>query len=103
MTAMQKGDTMSLVLPITQVKSAGSNISIANTETGRFTGRIKDIRNITSARANTVFAVIDIEVPGKSGLFTDYLNFNQAKAEQSMSFLVNHIKQMCQSANQSYY
>lgn len=79
--------------PQTTVTASGNNYTQANLECGDFTGIIKDIREIKSNSNPTVFAVIDIEVEGKPGVFQDYLNFNSNKAEQSMGFLVSHTKQ----------
>lgn len=78
--------------PTTDVKSNGANFAEQNRKTGSFTGKIKDIRQIKSSNNPTVFAVIEIEVPGEPGVFQDYLNFNPAKAEKSMGFLVSHAK-----------
>lgn len=78
--------------PQTNTKSNGNAVSQANRECGNFKGIIKDIREIKSTNNPSVFAVIDIEVEGKPGVFQDYLNFNPQKAEQSMGFLVAHCK-----------
>lgn len=78
--------------PTTDVKSNGANFAEQNRKTGSFTGKFKDIRPITSKSNPTVFAVIEIEVPGEPGVFQDYLNFNPNKAENSMGFLVSHAK-----------
>ena len=84
--------------PITNAKSNGANFAQRNEKCAEFIGKLTAIRQITSKTNPTVFAVVEIEVPGEPGVFQDYLNFNPTKAEQSMSFLVSHVKQAIQSA-----
>ena len=87
--------------PTTNAKSNGANFAEQNRECGVFTGVIKDIREIHSNSNSTVFGVIEIEVPGKAGVFQDYLNFNQEKATESMGYLVSHCKSAILSAGET--
>lgn len=80
------------IFPTTNAKSNGANFPEQNRECGQFTGYIKAIRPIKSNSNSTVFAVIELEVPGKPGVFQDYLNFNENKATESMGYLVSHCK-----------
>lgn len=84
--------------PKTQVKSNGNGYVNQNRCSGQFVGTLKALRPIVSQKDPTVFAVIDIAVPGKVGVFQDFLHFNEQKAEASMSFLVNRVKAIMASA-----
>lgn len=98
-TVNRKGNIMSF-FPNTNAKSNGANFTEQNRKCGNFTGIIKDIREIHSNSNNTVFGVIEIEVAGEPGVFQDYLNFNPAKATESMGYLVAHCKSAILSAGQ---
>lgn len=84
--------------PTTQTKSNGNGYTNQNKSVGQFQGTITGLRPITSQKDPTVFAVIDIQVPGKVGKFQDFLHYNPEKDTQSMSFLVNRTKAILQSA-----
>lgn len=86
------------IFPQTNIKSSGANFPQQNRECGTFTGIITAIRPISSKNNATVFAVIEIEVAGKAGVFQDYLNFNPEKAVESMGYLVSHCKAAIESA-----
>lgn len=89
------------IFPNTNAKSNGASFPQQNRSTGIFTGVIKDIREIKSNTASTVFGVIEIEVEGQSGVFQDYLNFNPDKAVESMGYLVSHCKAAIESAGKT--
>lgn len=84
--------------PKTNARSTGQGFTNQNRRVGEFKGKLKALRPIRSRQNPTVFAVIDIEVPGEQGVFQDYLNFNPNKDAQSMSYLVNHTKSLIASA-----
>ena len=84
--------------PNTNAKSNGNNFPEQNRECGQFEGVIKALRPIKSNSNSTVFAVLELEVAGKPGVFQDYLNFNENKAAESMGFLVSHCKAAILSA-----
>lgn len=87
--------------PTSNLKYSGEAFQQRNEETGDFYGFIKDIRPIKSNTNSTVFGVIEIEVPGKPGVFQDYLNYNPAKAQQNTDFIVSHAKQAVLSTGKS--
>lgn len=84
--------------PTTAARSNGNGYINQCRAVGQFRGSIKNIRPLQSQKDSTVFAVIDIEVPGKVGMFQDYLHFNPAKEAASISFLVNRTKAIAASA-----
>ena len=86
------------IFPTSTAKSNGANFPQQNRETGDFTGVITAMRPIRSNSNNTVFAVLEIAVEGKAGLFQDYLNFNPAKEAESVGYLVSHCKAAIESA-----
>lgn len=86
------------IFPTSTAKSNGANFPQQNRETGDFTGVITAMRPIHSSSNNTVFAVLEIAVEGKAGLFQDYLNFNPAKEAESVGYLVSHCKAAIESA-----
>lgn len=98
MTKTNTNTNTAIKFPSTKIKSSGAGFAQQNTKLGEFKGRIKALRGIASSKAHTVFGVIDIEVEGELGVFQDYLNFNEAKATESMNYLVNHTKALVQSA-----
>lgn len=87
--------------PQCAVKSNGQGYTNQNRKTGPFKGQLKALRPIRSKTNPTVFAVLDIEVPGELGVFQDFLNFNPAKAEQTMSYLVNHVKALAYACGET--
>ena len=93
----QRGANMA-IFPTSTAKSNGANFPQQNRETGDFTGVITAMRPIRSNSNNTVFAVLEIAVEGKAGLFQDYLNFNPAKEAESVGYLVSHCKAAIESA-----
>lgn len=93
----QRGANMA-IFPTSTAKSNGANFPQQNRETGDFTGVITAMRPIRSNSNNTVFAVLEIAVEGKAGLFQDYLNFNPAKETESVGYLVSHCKAAIESA-----
>lgn len=86
------------IFPTSTAKSNGANFPQQNRETGPFTGVITAMRPIHSNSNNTVFAVLEMTVEGKAGLFLDYLNFNPAKETESVGYLVSHCKAAIESA-----
>lgn len=92
-------NTSGSFFPKSDVKSTGEGYTNQNRAIGsNIKGKIKALRPLKSAKNPTVFAVIDIEVPGQFGVFQDFLNFSAEKPEQSMSYLVNHTKAILASA-----
>lgn len=96
--AQQQVTTPQIKWPNTEARSNGNGYINQCRAVGQFKGNIKNIRPLRSQKDNTVFAVIDIEVPGKIGLFQDYLHFNPTKENASISFLVNRTKAIAASA-----
>lgn len=84
-----------MAFPTSTLTSAGNNYTQQNTTEGTWTGTITAIREISSSKNPSAFAVVEITVPGQYGVFQDYLNFTKGgdKEQKSVDFLVNHTKQ----------
>lgn len=91
-------DNSEIEWPEDEVSEIQDNYINQNKACGVFEGTVSAIRPIKSTKNKTAFAVIDIKVEGRVGVFQDFLNYNQSKKEQSTSFLYNHIKSMADSA-----
>lgn len=84
-----------IAIPQTKLTSAGSSFASQNRKSGTFKGTIIDIREIKSHTTPTLFGVVEIQVPGESGVFQLYLNFNDStpeKAQGSLDFIVAQAK-----------
>lgn len=92
----QQGTTS--FFPQTSATADGNNYNNQNPKLGMFKGVIKAIRPVQSKVNPMLFAVLDIEVEGETLPFQEYLNFNPAKDNASLQYLVNICKTIAKSA-----
>lgn len=85
--------------PKTNLTSEGKSFEVQNLDQIQAFGTIKAVRPAQSKKTPSLFAIVDIKVKDKPGVFQDFLHFTGGEKEQaSLDFLTSHATQAALSA-----